>query len=104
MAPKSYRQMLMTVRWLTIKAALLQSFGLFLLVIAILPLVLLAYMKEPSGMITLSLAFLLFCGLVTGLYYMIKGMIDAYSYGCKSEEFIRRFYEALIKTGNIKRS
>lgn len=104
MAQKSYRQMLRAVRWLTIKAALLQSGGLLFIVAAILPLTLMAYVKEPGGTITLALGFALFCGLVTALFKIVRGALDAYNYGRKSEEFIRRFHAALIESGDIRRS
>lgn len=104
MEQKSHHQMLKAVRWLTIKATLLQSGGLLFIVAAILPLTLMAYVKEPGGAITLALGFALFCVLVTALFKIIRGTLDAYSYGQKSEEFIRRFHAALIESGDIRRS
>lgn len=96
--------MLRAVRWLSIKAALLESGGLLFVFAAILPLALMAYVREPDGVITLALGFGLVCVLVTAVFTIVRGALDAYSYGRKSDEFICRFHAALVESGDIRRS
>jgi len=101
MRQKNHRQMLLAIRWLTMKAALLQFGGCLFIVAAILPLALMAFVKEPDGAITLALGFASFCALVTAVFKLISGALYAYSYGRKPEEFISRLHASLIESGDI---
>lgn len=94
--------MLRAVRWTIIRASFIQAAGILLLVAATSPFLLFAYISEPNGVIALVLSLALFCGVVTAFFAMIKGLISAYRYGNKSEEFIRRFYAALVEAGIIR--
>lgn len=100
---KSHQQMLGAVRWLIVKAALLESVGLLFILAAILPLALMVFIKDQDSTIALALGFGAFFILVSALFKIIRGVLDAYSYGVKSEDFIRRFYAAMVETGDIRR-
>lgn len=102
MDTKTHSQMLTAIRWLHFKAALLHTVGLLFVSCAVLPLALMAYGKDAKSGWVVVLGLVLLALITTALYSLTKGVMGAYSYGAKSEEFIRRFYAALVETGDIR--
>lgn len=102
MNTKTHNQMLNAIRWVHFKAALLQALGLLFLSVATLPLALMAYGRAPDGSWVVVLGLIALALVTSAIYVFTKGLIGAYSFGAKSEEFIRRFYTALVETGDIR--
>ncbi|MCW4647201.1 hypothetical protein [Pseudomonas aeruginosa] len=98
----THKQMLNSVRWVHLKAVLLRTVGYLILSITALPLAVFAYAKNPDGIWVTVFGMIWLFLTTTAIYSLTRGSVETYRYGAKTDDFIRRFYSALVEAGDIR--